>query len=177
MALIIEDGTGKADASSYDSIENINAYLLARGKITETETEGVYTPEITETTAIYATQSLDNLYEPTLQGERAVDGQALAFPRTGIVMFGRDVALNTVPLRIKNAIAEMCLLIASGVDVSPIIETGIKRKFEKVGPITEETEFSGSGVTGGTGVLSTVVNELKPLLKQGGASNGIIRRW
>lgn len=184
MALIIEDGTGKSDANAYDSLENIRAYLIARGRMTvaeegeEPDIETVYTPNITEGMVIQATQDIDNLYESLFSGLRAVDGQALAFPRSDAYMFGQAVADYTVPQRIKNALAEMCLYAASGIDSTPIVQTGVKLYRAKVDVIEEETEYSGSGTVNSSGVLTRVVNELKPLFNPSyGSFNGIIRRW
>ena len=184
MALVIEDGTGKSDANAYDSVENVRNYLIDRGKITvsiegeEPETVTTYNPDITEAMIIQATQNIDNLYESLFSGVRAVDGQALAFPRSDAYMFGQAVADDTVPQRIKNAVAEMCLYSAKGIDSTPIVQTGIKLYRAKVDVIEEETEYSGSGTVNSSGVLTRVVNELKPLFKPSyGSFNGIIRRW
>lgn len=72
MALVVEDGTGKADAQSYASLEDVRAYATARG-VTLSETDADV-----EALIIKATDYLESL---DYIGTKNSATQALQWPR------------------------------------------------------------------------------------------------
>jgi len=168
MALIIEDGTGKADANSYDSLANIQAYLTARGR-----TASVISA-IDDAVIIQATQNIDNLYRDKFSGYQSSEEQSLEYPRIGSMRGIWYVDSDEIPQKLKNALAEMCFYQADGVEINPATQTGIKRVREKVDVLETEIEYTGStAISTEKVVLTNVINELKPLFNN---INGVIRR-
>lgn len=166
MALIVEDGSGKPDAESYVSVEDADAYFADRGS---PSTWADLTIPLKESALRYATQWLDALnWVGTIR--RFSPAQALAWPRVGVTdSFGRIIAIDEIPERVKGAECERALA-----HVSEAINSGFSSRVttkEKVGPI--EVEYS-DGVLGAEGPSNYpyILRLLKPLL---GASNVLYR--
>lgn len=125
MALIIEDGSGKADAEAYVSVADCTTYAIGHG-LTFTGTE----PE-KEARLRRATQYLDAQY--AFKGEPQTDTQALAWPRT--------VAPGVVPREIVAACCELACKTGdlwADVDASSLIE-------KTIGPITKRYAAPANG--------------------------------
>jgi hypothetical protein len=157
MALVIEDGTG-ADptANSYATVDEIKAYLTARGR----------TPPDDGTIEGLAVRAMDYIeaQEDRFAGERTSPLQPLSWPRADVILYGADLEDNFIPVQLKNAQAQLCfdaddvelmptLAGSSGAAGGAIIE-------ETVGPLT--TKYS-------TAVAATSV---KPTLS---AADAILR--
>ena len=76
MSIIVEDGTGKADAETYVSVAVANAYHAAMGNTGWTGTDAAK-----EIALRRAAQYIDNRYR--FRGERKTSTQALEWPRVG----------------------------------------------------------------------------------------------
>lgn len=123
--LIVEDGTGKADAEAYVSVADCTTYAAAHG-LTFTGDEPAKEARIRR-----ATQYLDAQY--TFKGEPQTDTQALAWPRT--------VAPGVVPREIVSACCELACKAGdlwADVDAAPVIE-------KTIGPITKKYAAPGNG--------------------------------
>lgn len=144
MALIIEDGTGRADAESYISVAGADLYHGNRGnsmwQALATERKEQLLRQATDYMAIYDSQWV---------GQRAVLGQALGWPRVGAVVYGQDVASNVVPLPVANACAALALKALSG-PLAPDGGQAVKR--QKVGPLEKEYQDNTSAKKTFTGV-------------------------
>ena len=132
MTIIVEDGTGLADAETYISVSDANTYHAARGAtawaaLSESDKEAALRR---------ATDYMGQAYRPRWAGQRATSTQALDWPRTGVVVDGYEVASTVVPSAVSRACAELALR-ASAEELSPDLERGIKR--ERVDVI--ETEY------------------------------------
>jgi hypothetical protein len=135
MSLIVEDGAARADAESYASVTQIDAYHAARGNaqwaaLTVTEKEQA---------ARRATDYLLQMYRAKWKGLRANLSQALDWPRLNVqledVGFGQFMAYvpaNTVPQQVINATAEMALRAAAG-ELAPDLQRTVAE--ESIGPI------------------------------------------
>jgi hypothetical protein len=114
MALIFiaEDGTGRADANSYASVEEGDAYH--DGHLYATAWTSA-TPERKAAALVMATRVIDAAYE--FHGNRATEQQALAWPRVGFPDPERsdaEIQGDRVPRPVAKATCEMAreLLIA-----------------------------------------------------------------
>ena len=169
MALITEDGTGKADAESFCSVADASAYHAARGNttwatITNTEMEQALRR---------ATDYIEQIYRDRWEGSRVTTTQALSWPRSQVPFRdGGRLSLyssSIVPTEVKNACAEMAWKAAAG-DLAPDIEQRVKR--EKVGPL--ETEYADYGPQ--FTQYRAIDNLLAPLLTSvGGAFRKVVR--
>lgn len=141
MALIVEDGTGKTDAQSYINVEYANAYFSARAI-------GAWTGSATvkEAAILRAMDYVETAWK--YLGARQYPGnpQALEWPRVGIYDDqGQEIV--GIPERLKRAVAEYAVrALTSPLTPDPVTnQTGlVKRKREKLGPIEEETEYTGA---------------------------------
>ena len=106
MALVIEDGTGKADSTSYISVEEFRAYAQARGDDLPVDDEDC---------EALLVQAMDYLEQYTLdvgspgqyKGTKFLTSQALQWPRAGAVIDGALFPSNQIPKQLKNAQAQL----------------------------------------------------------------------
>lgn len=130
MSLIVEDGTGRADAESYISVAGADLYHGNRGnamwQALTTERKEQLLRSATDYMAVYDGQWV---------GRRAVAGQALGWPRDGAFVYGMLVANNVVPVPVANACASLALKALSG-PLAPDSGQAVKR--QKVGPLEKE---------------------------------------
>lgn len=130
MTLIVEDGTGLPNADSYVSVADARTYAANYGYTLPADDAAV------EVLLRQATRFMLTAYGALWQGARAVAGQRLDWPRTGVTAYGQDVPSNIVPGDVRDA----CALLGVKAQAGPLLPDGgplVKR--EKVGPI--ETEY------------------------------------
>lgn len=127
MALVIEDGSGVADAEAYISVADADAYFTARGGAAwaALDTAGK------EQALRRSTDYLEAAY--AWRGERATSTQALSWPRACVVVDGFLIASTIVPLAIQRANAELAVRASAG-DLAADQAAQVKQ--ETVGPIT-----------------------------------------
>lgn len=103
MTIIVEDGTGLADAESYVSVAEFVLYHTNRGNSVATLP--------TATIEVLLRKSTDYLtaqYRGKWLGYRSTSTQALDFPRTGIVVDDFiTIESNQIPKELKNAQCEL----------------------------------------------------------------------
>ncbi len=144
--LIVEDGSGRADAESYISVAEANTYFLANG---EPASWMQARDDRKETALRVATRSLNLLYYGKWSGIKASAGQALAWPRMSVYDADGFVLLtNTLPPMLKAATAALALrwlqdstsvLGDVSVDSAAIVSESVT-----VGPITEQKTYQGA---------------------------------
>lgn len=140
MALIVEDGTGMADANSYESVENADAYFSARG-ITAWSGNG----PVKEAALIAATEYVDIRWRGKLKGElQFPDTQALLFPRINVYdEEGR--LLSGTPKELRFATCEYALISLSQVLMpNPTVDSSgriLIEESEGTGPLTETKKY------------------------------------
>lgn len=153
MAIITEDGTGKPDAEAYCDVAYVRAYCDGRGLALT----GVADPRIEQ--LLRQAADFMAVYTSSWQGCRAVRGQALDWPRAG-VMFHDDepVPADSVPKGVKDA----CALLAYKAISGPLVrdEKPVKTKV-KVGPLEVERDKDAPQQT----VFVDVGRMLAPYLK------------
>lgn len=100
MAVIIEDGSIVANANSFNTDAELQAYFTSRGyTIPGTEAER----DILQIKAMDYIQSLEQRY----QGNRVAEEQVLPFPRYGVVLNGFLLASDVIHQDLKNAQNEL----------------------------------------------------------------------
>ena len=100
MALVIEDGTIVTGANSFTTDAEFTAYATARN-LTLPATEA-------ERDALQI-KAVDYLFskESDMKGSRINAVQGLMYPRSGVCAFGFNVAINAIPVSLKNAQMEL----------------------------------------------------------------------
>lgn len=158
MALIIEDGTGLANAQSLVTATELAAYAALRG---------VTIPVgVTEQEQLLV-KAMDYLgsREAELEGERTHPAtQALPWPRIGATAYGQELPNDEVPIQAKNAQLAAALE-SNGNDL--LENTGQNVKREKVDVI--ETEYFNGGAQS-KGSYPAIDSALEPLLRSGSGS-------
>lgn len=143
MAFVVEDGTGKSDATSYISVADADSYWADRGTPTEW-TAATATDK--EQALVKATDYIDAHYR-WISGTIGSTDQALAWPRDNAVdRHGRYFDSDEVPGEIEAAVCELAQKVLEGDTLITDVEDRVTR--EKVGPI--ETEYADGGSTGQT---------------------------
>ena len=113
MALIVEDGSGKADAESYADVAFADAYVDAQGGSATWSAADDTT--VIEPALRKATQWIDDTFGQRWKGYRKTQAQALRWPRQGV--YDRDGYLidsESLPLRLKQATAAVALEVVLG---------------------------------------------------------------
>ncbi len=168
MALIVEDGTGKADAESYISVADATTYHANRGNSTWA---ALASDTVREQALRKATDYMEQSYRIRWKGYRVNSTQKLSWPRYEVKRIDQYgyMPSDYVPLEVQNACAELALKAASE-DLAPDLEQGVKR--EKIGPI--ETEYDTASAP--FKVFRAVDNMLSPLFGNvGGVFRKVIR--
>ena len=108
MPLVIEDGTGKADASTYQDASAVLAYLNLRGlgAVWSALSSGDQ-----DAAAVLATDYLSNGERFLYRGSRLTAAQALPWPRLNAVD-DDGFALTGIPPVLLRAHAEVCGVLA-----------------------------------------------------------------
>lgn len=101
MAFVVETGTGVANANSYTSVATYRAYFADRGVDVSAETD-----EDIQARLVRATDFVEKRFGQQWKGARATLVQALGFPRTGVVVDGRTLASNIVPMTLQFGVCE-----------------------------------------------------------------------
>lgn len=130
MALVIEDGTGVAEANSYVTAEEIIEYAAARGV--------VILPG--EAVDILAIKSADYMSTLCYLGRIAYPGeQWLNFPRRCLVAGDEaEDAILEIPYAVKKGQLQLALDVFNGIDLMPSRNAEPKLKKRKTGPIERE---------------------------------------
>lgn len=154
VEIIVEDGSGVANANSYVSVANARVYAEARG---------VTFPVSNDEVATFLIRATDYLeaQECEYQGERTSSDQALSWPRTGVVLNCDDVPPNVIPKSLISAQVQLAMAVFAGFDLQPNVSPADYVTREKVGPI--ETEYADPTKVGMTPTFGAANALLAPL--------------
>mgnify|MGYP005837354979 CR=1 FL=1 len=163
MALVKEDGTGRADANALADNTDVTAYYAARGGLPATLT-GLSTAQIDDKCVLATDYIKANPRYQRWRGTKKTYAQALMFPRTDCAeLDGQAVPDDVVPARVVEAV---CILAARTEDLATLLPD-----LARGGMVTSES-LTGVGSTSysegapiGT-VLQIVDGLLAPLLKE-----------
>lgn len=169
MALIVEDGTGLANAESYISVADATTYHEARGNATWA---ALASDTVREQLLRQATDYMVQTYRLRWAGVRGSTTQALDFPRDfmprpdsyaiGYTIVGPDYfPSDTVPEEVRRACAELALRASEG---ALLADQEVPVTSEKVGQIAVEYA---SGAAQGVR-YAAIDAMLRPFLKASG---------
>jgi len=148
ITLTKEDGTGLANANSYEDDAGAKAYMELTGRKDEWAAFGT---QDRLAALIVATQFMDQTYRCRWLGELAEatqDTQALDWPRDGLKLpSGAVIASTAIPAAIAQACAEYALIAAgNGINPNPTYDASgksiSKLKVRVEGAVSKETEFA-----------------------------------
>lgn len=149
---------------TYATEAELEAYAEARG-IT-----------VTGTPSVILTLAMDYLatLEDRWQGVRTDPAQALAWPRTGVYVYGTLLADDAIPQSLKDSQVRLALDADSGTALMPNIGVGASGSVirEKVDVV--EVEYA-EGYNNSQPIFVAVNGLLKPLMKSGGGINFAVR--
>lgn len=153
-----------AGQDTYATEAELAAYAEARG-IT-----------VTGTPSVILTLAMDYLatLEDRWQGVRTDPAQALAWPRTGVYVYGTLLADDAIPQSLKDSQIRLALDADSGAALMPNIGVGAS------GSVIEETvdvvtvKYA-EGYNNSQPIFVAVNGLLKPLMKSGGGINFAVR--
>ena len=165
MSLIVEDGTGLANADAYASVATVTAYHTAFGN------DGWADFDSTQQEVLIrrATRDLDALYGSGYASTRLMPTQSLMFPRAPFTT-DDGVAITGIPVALVNAVSELAL-IEGAIDPTGASDQSGNDKVSivKIGDIMTHTEkFSQTSANGAA--LRKVSFLLRSLLTGGAAS-------
>lgn len=164
MALVIEDGSGLADAEAYEDLAGVTARLARLGLSlddAETDEEG-------EAAILRATAYVEGIFAARggARGSRFRAEQALTFPRSGVVIDGVHLDPATIPVSLLTAIAHATVREARAPgSLSPDMERGgqVVSESVSVGPVSESKTYKS---TSPAGTSFTIIDSLlRPLLR------------
>lgn len=158
MALVIEDGTGKADAQTFASVDYLKAYAKARG---------ITIPTVPADLESMLMLGMDAMRDLDYVGSKATKAQALPFPRTGVKIDDFEYASTELPSLLLDG--QCALAIESKkTDLLPTIAAnssgGVIEK--TVGEIT--LRYADSGRASTRPIVEKAKVHLRKLLRSGG---------
>jgi hypothetical protein len=159
MALIVEDGTGLADAETWASRSELIAFALLRG----------VTIEDAEASDVFLVKAMDYLRCKVYRGAPVSVEQGTPFPRLAYrdddpnnsLLFPSD----TVPAKLKRAQLLLSVAAAEGATLQVVASAGQLLKRRKVGPMEREYE---EGSFDSEAVVPGVADLLYPYLSNPG---------
>jgi hypothetical protein len=173
MSLIVENGTGLANAESYISVADADTYHSNRGNTAWAS----LTTGVKEQSLRKATDYIEQVYRLRFLGYRHTEAQALSFPRDEVQR--RDFTYlnqfsfypnDVVPTEVANACADLGLRSSTG-DLAPDIERIAKR--EKVASLEVEYDDTKQAYT----KYRAIDNLLAPFLNSSsGISRDVVRK-
>ena len=170
MTFIVEDGTGIANANSYISVTDADAY---HALFDNTDWSGETADK--EQALILATKSLDLLYGPRFLSYKRHTNNVLQFPR--YVFYDNNMQVvdtYTIPFCVKDAVCEIALLVQQGVDIYPLpnLNNNVKLERTKIGDLEIEKQYTGTmGNTESFASFRKIDLQLWPVLKKDKQSN------
>jgi hypothetical protein len=173
VALIVEDGTGKADAESFISVADATAYHANRGNAAWA---ALASDTVREQLLRKASEYMEQAYRLRWLGYRTTNDQALSWPRSEVPIpdapgvfagYYSYVDEYSVPVPVARACAEFALKAATATLYADESQKIVR---EKIGPMeTEYAEFGTQTIqyraidallapylSGGNGELSVV---------------------
>lgn len=150
---------------TYATEAELGAYASARG-IT-----------VTGSQSVILTLAMDFLatLEDQWQGVRTSASQPLAWPRTGVYVYGTALADDAIPQSLKDAQCRLALDVDSGVALLPTVGAGSKGSMIEQTADVITTKWA-EGANNTQPVFTAANGLLKPLMKAGGGINFEVRR-
>lgn len=161
MTLVVEDGSIVANANSYVSLDEANAYHASRGDAGWTGTDAVKEAAILR--AMGWLESQPWVGRPYQGPVGASDGQRLQWPRVDVTLSGHAWPWDEVHPGVQSALCEAALVeLTDPGALSESFVPGVKR--EKLGAIETEYFTSAAG-----NAYPALAHPLRGLLRSGGS--------
>lgn len=128
VALIVEDGTGKPDATTFASRAELIAFAAARGIIIED----------TDAADVFLVQAMDVLLTKSFLGSLVVVNQGAPFPRELFAAPNSDTLVfpkDSVPTAIKRAQILLAVAASQGVTLLDSTSAGRQLRSRELGPL------------------------------------------
>jgi len=156
VTIVVEDGTGVADANSYVTLDEARTYAEQRG-VTLSADDNELGALLVKATDYLEARECD------YQGERAdcVTPQTLAWPRSGVVLCCEDFAEDAIPAQLKAAQNTLIMAQHAGIVLLPNTSPADYVIEEQVGPI--RTKYSDPANVGIATQMPGVEALLQPL--------------
>lgn len=129
MAIVIEDGTGLADAEAYISVADADTYFAARAN----SAWALLNTAAKEAALRLGADYMEAVYGERWKGARVSMTQALSWPRDGVCVNGFEVPDDVVPVAVARANAELAVRASAG---TLLADQGAQVVSETVGPIS-----------------------------------------
>lgn len=171
MALVVEDGTGLANAESYLSVADYKVQCDSLGYTYPADADASIEQGLRR-----GTRWLDATYSDRLPGTRLRGrAQSLQWPRADVVdREGEDVPSDAVPAEIKMALVEATRReIAAPNSLSPDVVAGKIKKSVAISGAVSVT-YADSSISDQRPTLTVVGDILAPLLNIPRGSTGIV---
>lgn len=170
LSLVVEDGSGKADADSFVELSIFKTYCQAMGySLTGYADEADIEPALRRGTR-YISNGI------AWPGQRTHGrAQSLQHPRIGLTdAEGLDIASDEVAIEVRQATCEAAFYeLGNPNGLNPSVTLADRVKSEKVGSIAVEYTASASTVDAARPVLTIIQDILAPLLR-GQGSNPLV---
>lgn len=161
MPLIVETGSVIPDADSYVSLADARDLAAKYGMtLPEDDTEA---EAALRNGALYV-----GLQEPQMCGKRVSAEQSLAYPRSGVTLYGNPVPSDTIPKQVIQAQLIAAVEYGKGTDVRGYNDGRITSMERVEGAVT--VQYFNNGSNGSSGVITAAMDALRPLLC--GMNNG-----
>lgn len=162
MALVVEDGTGVANANTYASVAEAKAFAGLRGATL---------PSADTDIEILLIKAMDFLEAQSsrFQGSRTHTTQLLSFPRTGVTIDNLSVDANAIPSELKYAQIQLAIE-ANTTDLQPTRQSGASGPVTRKKVDTIEIEYSSEKARGFTPAFAKADAHLSKLFVRGGLS-------
>lgn len=160
MAIVVETGSGaNPAANSYTSLADFVTWATERG---------LTLPAGDPAREALLYKAMDYLNVQDWLGARAVSGQPLSWPRSGVSYDATEVAANSIPVQIKQAQFQLAFAAVS-VDLMPTVARNEPTLASKrIGPIAKSWHAPRAGGSQSVTPILTAVRELlSPFLKAG----------
>lgn len=160
--LVVEDGTGLANANSYVTVDEFLTYIDERGLTISASSDHDYIENLLIKAADFI-ESKKSLFK----GDKASSTQALAWPRDRVYIDGFAVASTSLPRELTYAQMQLAYD-ADTTDLQPVIAQQDKGDIakEKVGEI--ERVYHNSGKRRSTPAFTKADSLLRVLYKNSG---------
>ena len=143
MAFIVEDGSGRSDATAYLTVAEADTYASDH---TTPAGWGAASSATKEAAIRAATDFLDRQYAGCWKGDRYTLAQRLSWPRARVMLDGYELSAAPLPRELREACAELAFKSFLGEALMPDITdpSAIVQESVSVGPISKSVTYSGS---------------------------------
>jgi len=115
---MIYDIAGASNSNAFCGVAYVTAYYASRNDTVWADLD----LEVQEAAIVKATAYLDSKYR--WRGYRVTSLQALSWPRSGVELDGFLLDASVVPVRIKDATAELAYRVATGTELVSDVKPG-----------------------------------------------------